>query len=76
MNKTDKNIFSEVIDSLTFEIAQSNRTSMINCIIEYSGEEYEDINSIIELAKKTDEQLRYTIRDIITYYVQDKFFNN
>jgi|688.fasta_scaffold115770_3 hypothetical protein len=75
MNKTDKNIFAEVIDSLTFEIAQSNRPSMINCIIEYSGEEYENINLIIELAKKTDEQLRYTIRDIITYYVQDKLFN-
>lgn len=75
MNKTDKNIFVEVIDSLTFEIAQSNRTSMINCIIEHSGEEYEDTASLIELAKKTDEQLRYTIRDIITYYVQDKLFN-
>ena len=75
MNKTDKNIFAEVIDSLTFEIAQSNRTSMINCIIEHSGEEYEDTASLVELAKKTDEQLRYTIKDIITYYVQDKLFN-
>ena len=75
MNKTDKQVFAEVIDSLTFEIAQSNRTSMINCILEYSGEEYEDTDSIIELAKKTDEQLRYTIRDIITYYVQDQLFN-
>jgi hypothetical protein len=73
MKNIDKQVFAEVIDSLTFEIAQSNRTSMINCILEYSGDEYQDPNNLIELAKKNDEQLRYTIRKILQLYVLDKF---
>jgi hypothetical protein len=72
MKNLDKQVFAEVINSLTFEIAQSNRTSMIDCILEYSGIIYQDQNNMIELAKKTDEQLRYTIRVILELYVEEK----
>lgn len=58
----------EIIQEIVFAIAENNRKSMISVIIKYAGDEYESKDDLIDLASKTDEQLRYGLNHLVTYY--------
>jgi hypothetical protein len=60
-----------ILSDIVFSIAESSRANMIDTILRYSQEEYESIEDMKQLAKLTDEQLRYTLRSIYSYYLND-----
>lgn len=61
----------EKINDLLIAISLNNRQIKIETIKTYSAEEYEDLDSLWDLASKTDEQLNIVLKDIITYYLDE-----
>lgn len=59
------------IQKIVFAIAENNRKKMIDVIMLYSGEEYETREELIDLASKNDEQLRYILNHLVTYYLNE-----
>ena len=66
-NKSNK----EILESLALALLINERSDLIDTIKEYSGEEYENINDLWELSKKTDKELRKIIFDIFKYYINN-----
>lgn len=62
----------ETISSIVFAIAEGSRRNMINTILEYSGDEYETKDDMEELAKETDEQLKFRLKDLVEYYLNEE----
>ena len=60
--------FLEKIEDIAFAIAEGSRENMVNKIMEYAGDEYESVSSVINLAKETDEQIKFHLYSIIKYY--------
>lgn len=48
-----------------------NREELINFIIDNSGEEFETLADVWEVAKETDSQLAGRVRDIIEYQIEE-----
>ena len=61
----------ETIKNLAFAIADSGRILMVQTIIDYSGEELESKNDILEIAKETDRQLKFRLINIMNYYLDN-----
>ena len=55
---TEKGIRMENIKNIGFELVYGTRKSKINLIISLSGEEFETRGDLIELATKTDEEIK------------------
>ena len=60
---------NEIIQEIVFAIAESNRPHMVSILMKYAGDEIESEQDILEIAKKTDEQLRFSLQDLVTYYL-------
>ena len=61
----------EKIENLSFAMAEGSRGLMVSAIIENAGDEIETVPQAIELAAKTDQQLRYTLHSILQYYINE-----
>ena len=61
----------ETINRITFEIAYNKRIGMMNLIRELSGDEYENIDAVFELAKKSKNQLRFELKNILDYLIEN-----
>ena len=70
MTISEKN--KELISAITFEIAYNNRHSMISCIKEHSGDEFEQHNDLWILAKKSKSELRMLLKDILEYKLENE----
>lgn len=62
----------EIIEHLIFEIRLGTRSSKIDCIIEYSEEEFETKGDYLTLAKEEVEQINQRLSDLITYYLTNE----
>lgn len=61
----------EILESIVFSIAYDNRKGMINRIMEYASEEFEDDADFINLAKSSKKELRITLNNIFIYYLHN-----
>lgn len=61
----------EKIANLSFALADNGRILMIDVIMEHSGEEFENKDDYLRLAKDSDLQLRYRLKSIIDYYIEE-----
>ena len=59
------------MQDIVCEIAINNREGMINCIKRTSEEQFETLQSLWELSKKTKPELRQVLRGIYEYYKND-----
>ncbi len=59
------------MQDIVCEIAINNREGMISCIKRTSGEEFESLQSLWELSKKTKPQLRQVLKGIFEYYLNE-----
>jgi Txe/YoeB family toxin of Txe-Axe toxin-antitoxin module len=50
---------------------QTTREKLIDLILEYAKDEYETLESMEELAKKSEQGLRNTVIGIVKYYQED-----
>jgi hypothetical protein len=62
---------NERMQDIVCEIAINNRECMINCIKRTAGEEYENLQSLWDLSKKTKKQLRQVLKGIYDYYLNE-----
>ena len=66
----EKHIAVQAIKDISNSIALSDRTDMIRVIFEYSGDEYEDINSVKLLATENDGMLRQRLNGILKCFLE------
>lgn len=58
----------ETLRNIVHEIVFGSRKSKIQLIKELAEDEYEDVNSVFELAEKTDEQINMQLSHMFDYF--------
>lgn len=71
MKKDTVTIEEQRIIDISFAMAEGGRRIMIHTILETSGEELENIDDWVEVAKETDVQLRFRLHNILQYYLKE-----
>lgn len=62
----------EIIQDISFAIAESSRVLMIDTIKKYASDEYDDDSYIWDLAKNDDSQLRFVLHSILQFYIENE----
>jgi len=65
----------EKLKSIVHEIVFGSRKTKIKLIRELSGEEFETVNDVFELAEKTDEQINIALSGLFDYFSNDLIQN-
>ena len=62
----------KIVQQILMAISSNDRVKMVETVIEFAGDEYEDKDSYIELATKSDSQLITTLIGIANYYINEE----